>query len=119
MRVLCSSLRVERTCSYCSSTTFSYEKFDGLSVSRWCKTQYPCDGAAPGAAPDSGTLELVAIKGVGLGGIIRYEHLLKSGGHVETDFTDVSAVAEVELVVDSLAGSTRFDDLRQQPRSTP
>jgi len=53
---------------------------------------------APGAAPDSGTLELVAIKGVGLGGFIRYEHLLKSGGHVETDFTDVSAVAEVELV---------------------
>jgi len=53
---------------------------------------------APGATPNSGKLELVAIKGVGLGGFIRYGHLLNSGGHVEKDFTDVSAVGEVELV---------------------
>lgn len=49
---------MERTCSYCSSTTFSYDKFDGLSVSRGCKTEpstvpVPCDGAGRGAGgPD-------------------------------------------------------------------
>ena len=53
MRVLCSPLRVERTCSYCSSTTFSYDKFDGLSVSRGCKTEPSTRAMAPGAGgPD-------------------------------------------------------------------
>lgn len=53
---------------------------------------------APGASPDSGALEMVAIKGIGLGGFIRYGHLLNSGGHVEKSFTDVAAVREVELI---------------------